>query len=112
MKTIYIAGGCKGNTAVKVLKYHLEGLGHRVTRDAEDPEGWDATLRWGQSYRGNKPALNAEVNACDKYEAFTLFEAHGIRIPQIVTANPLLGPGEWPPIKGPWLARKRHHIKG
>jgi glutathione synthase/RimK-type ligase-like ATP-grasp enzyme len=112
MKTIYIAGGCKGNTAVKVLKHHLESLGYRVTRDAQDPGGWHATLRWGRSYHGSKPALNANVNAYDKYEAFKLFEAHGISMPQIVTASPEFGPNEWPPIVGPWLARKRHHVKG
>ncbi len=66
MKALYLAGGGPKNTAVKVLTEHLEGLGHRVTRDAQDPDGWDKTIRWGMSYHGEKPALNAGVNQWNK----------------------------------------------
>lgn len=81
MKTIYIAGGCKKNTAVNILKEHLEGLGHHIIRDAMDPGGWDITLRWGVSYHGNKPAINAHVNQWDKGGALFQFIRNKINAP-------------------------------
>jgi hypothetical protein len=109
MKSIYIAGGCKGNTAVNILKGHLEAKGHRVTRDAKDPLGWDVTVRWGISYQGNKPALNAGVNQFDKLGAMFQFIRNKIRTPYPHTdfedyVN--LDKGQIV------LARNVHHVKG
>lgn len=112
MKTIYLAGGKSSNTAINIMKQHLEGLGHRVTRDAKNPLGWDVTLRWGVSYHGDKPSLNARVNQFDKYDAFNKFREHGVLCPVTIGMNlfemalPLKNPSF------PWLARKRHHVKG
>lgn len=108
MQTIYIAGGGPKNTAVRILTAHLERLGHRVTRDAQDPKGWDVTLRWGRSYHCNKPAINANVNQFDKYDAFYRFANRDVPIPYIFPID------DWDrqDKKFPWLARKRHHIKG
>lgn len=109
MKTIYIAGGGPKNTAVRILTAHLERLGHRITRDAQDPNGWDVTLRWGRSYHYNKPVINANVNQFDKMEALYEFTRNKILCPYPHTdfedyvnmkRNTLV------------LARKRHHIKG
>lgn len=109
MKTIYIAGGGPNNTAVRVLTAHLNRLGHRVVRDAKDPNGWDVTLRWGRSYGYNKPAINAHVNQFDKMDALYRFTEAKILCPYPYTdfeeyvnmdKNILV------------LARRRHHIKG
>lgn len=113
MRSIYISGGKANNTAVNIIKGHLEGIGHRVTRDAKDPFGWDVTLRWGVSYHGDKPALNAGVNRFDKYDCFEEFEKCGVPCPKtrtLVEAQNLFRIG-WP-FPTPWLARKRHHVKG
>lgn len=111
MKSIYIAGGKANNTAINIVKYHLEQAGHRVTRDAKDPDGWDVTLRWGVSYHGDKPALNAQVNEFDKYDCFEAFDK--LQVPHPVTVSMRdaeLHPEDGPSL--PWLARKRHHVKG
>lgn len=117
MKSIYIAGGKANNTAINIMKYHLEQAGHRVTRDAKDLDGWDVTLRWGVSYHGDKPALNAQVNEFDKYVAFERFGIRGVPCPRIVSlhdASNTCGHDLYlekvPNL--PWLARKRHHVKG
>jgi hypothetical protein len=115
MKSIYIAGGCKGNTAVNILKGHLETLGHHVTRDAKDPLGWDVTLRWGVSYHGNKPAINAGVNAYDKMDSLVRFRACDILGPKVINMAQATdwAYGNQPKFpKLPWLARKRRHVKG
>ena len=111
MKRIYIAGGGPKNTAVKVLTEHLEELGHYVTRDAQDPNGWDVTFRWGKSYGYNKPAINAHINSFDKFQAFEQFEEYHVPCPITFRIN------NWqlhsmPTKQEPWLARKRNHIKG
>src|SRR5208283_5256283 len=109
LKAIYLAGGGPKNTAVKVMTQHLERLGHRVTRDAKDPLGWDATLRWGISYHGKKPALNAKVNAFNKMEALQEFAAEGIAAPGVL-------PVKWFHLllekDFPVLARRITHSKG
>jgi hypothetical protein len=110
MKTIYLAGGGPKNTAVKVLTEHLEGLGHRVTRDAQDPDGWGKTIRWGVSYHGGKPALNERVNQWDKMEHLEIFIGNNILAPLVYRV-------QWMPPAAylkpyPWLARKRQHQKG
>lgn len=113
MKAIYIAGGKAGNTAVNIMVKHLEGLGHRVTRDAKDPLGWDVTLRWGMSYHGNKPALNAGVNKYDKYTAFQRFQINGVRCPFTFPAERALDMLDTVAYETlPWLGRKRQHVKG
>lgn len=111
MKTIYIAGGKANNTACNIMKYHLEQLGHRVTRDAKDPLGWDVTLRWGVSYRGDKPSLNAHVNQFDKFEAFGAFEQAKVNCPVVFPVGEVAcGYGELPDL--PWLGRRVQHTKG
>jgi glutathione synthase/RimK-type ligase-like ATP-grasp enzyme len=119
MKSIYIAGGKENNKAVKVVTSHLVALGHYVTRDAQDPSGWDATLRWGISYKGKKPALNAHVNEFDKLEALNKFYKAGVPAPTVVSLqeakNAHCGNGmELPELSAerPWLARKIKHSKG
>ena len=107
MKTIYLAGGGPKNTAIKVLSQHLENKGHRVTRDAQDPNGWDVTVRWGVSYHGNKPALNARVNRWDKMEHLGIFDEHGIPAPALRMNSDRIKQDDLPV-----LARKRHHQKG
>lgn len=107
MKSIYIAGGSPGNKAVNVLKELLEARGHRVTREAQDPLGWDVTLRWGVSYKGEKPAINAGVNLFDKLEALEQFFLNGVKGPMATKY--------WQDISEmslPCLARKIHHTKG
>jgi len=108
MKSIYIAGGKRSNTAINIVKGHLENLGHRVTRDAKDPDGWDITLRWGRSYAGNKPALNARVNLFDKYTCFQAFDRFNVRHPIVVSMNEQ----EYDFGGRVLLARKKHHTKG
>ena len=108
MKSIYIAGGKASNTAVNIVKGHLEELGHKVTRNAKDPAGWDVTLRWGISYHRDKPAINAGVNRFDKFEAFTQFDKAHIRCPRTISMKE----DEYDFGEGVLLARKRHHIKG
>lgn len=117
MKSVYVAGGKANNTACNIMKRHLEGLGHRVTRDAKDPEGWDVTLRWGISYHGNKPALNAGVNQFDKYNAFDVFKKAGVLCPTTISLGQATdwctGEDEADHLPDlPWLARKKHHVKG
>lgn len=116
MKTIYLAGGKSSNTAINIMKQHLESLGHRVTREAKDPRGWDVTLRWGISYHGDKPALNARVNQFDKYDCFKQFRMDGVLCPVTVGMNDALYISCRGLERGipslPWLARKRHHVKG
>ena len=110
MQTVYIAGGCKSNTAVNILKGHLEAKGHRVTRDSKDPEGWDCTMRWGISYHGDKPAINARVNEFDKLEALLQFERCGIAAPYVI---PRIHDGFcFEATDFPVLARNIHHAKG
>lgn len=107
MHSIYIAGGRKKNTAVNVMVKHLERLGHRVTRDSRDPEGWDVTVRWGVSFHEDKPALNAKVNKFDKLEALYRFANFGILAPHAIQ--------DWYTLRKrdfPVLARNRHHVKG
>jgi hypothetical protein len=108
MKSIYIAGGKASNTAVNIMKGHLEGLGHRVTRDARDANEWDVTLRWGISYHGNKPAINAGVNQFDKLDCFVAFDKLKVKHPHIIGMNE----DEYDVGEAALLARKRHHVKG
>jgi RimK-like ATP-grasp domain len=114
MKSIYIAGGGPKNTAVKVLLFHLEKLGHRVTRDPKDPDGWDVTLRWGKSYRFEKPALNAGVNQYDKMTAMLKWQEKNVKCPVVFTTADFEREGYGPKYEFPfpWYARKRHHWKG
>lgn len=122
MKAIYIAGGKGGNTAVNIVKKHLEGLGHRVTRDAKDPQGWDCTMRWGISYHGDRLAINAHVNEFDKFDCFEEFRKIGVPCPTTwsvdqVERGLMQGCKNFMLYEGfnhkfPWLARKRHHTKG
>ena len=107
MKSIFLAGGKGSNTAIKIITRHLEGRGHRVTRNAKDPDGWDVTLRWGISYHGNKPAINANVNRFNKMEALIEFQKVGIAAPKIIKGAIQVTRGELPV-----LARKIHHTKG
>jgi|ERR1035437_952168 glutathione synthase/RimK-type ligase-like ATP-grasp enzyme len=107
MKAIYLAGGKKSNIAIKVMTQHLKALEHRVTRTADDPLGWDVTLRWGISYEGNKPSLNGRVNQFDKMEALIKFERCGIKGPKVFTDWRLLRDEDFPV-----LSRKVHHTKG
>jgi hypothetical protein len=110
LKTIYLAGGSPKNTAIKVLTEHLEGLGHRVTRDAQDPDGWDKTIRWGVSYHGNKTALNGKVNQFNKMEHLEIFAKNNIIAPEVYRVNNM-PPFAWL-APYPWLARKVNHAKG
>jgi glutathione synthase/RimK-type ligase-like ATP-grasp enzyme len=107
MKAIYIAGGKANNTAINILKRHLETRGHRVTRDPKDPDRWAATLRWGISYHGNKPAINANCNRFNKMEALYQFERAEIPGPIAISDWRLLKEGDFPV-----LARNIHHTKG
>lgn len=111
MRTIYLAGGMGSNTAIKVMTHHLVKLGHKVVRDHKDPDGWDVTVRWGKSYGYDKPALNAHVNRFDKYNAFTAMLKADVPVPKTFDVEDLrlnaLGMPAFP-----WLARKRHHVKG
>ena len=109
MHSIYLAGSGPKNTAVKVLTEHLEGLGHRVTRDAQDPRGWDCTIRWGMSYHGNTPALNGKVNHLDKMEHLRVFELCGILAPKVIRVDRYFRVDNK---DLPVLARKRQHQKG
>lgn len=112
MRTIYLAGGQGSNTAIKVITTHLEKVGHRVTRDPKDPKGWDVTVRWGRSYGYDKPALNAHVNQFDKYEAFFPMAKLDVSVPSVFSMQDFVStlPQYLPAF--PWLARKRHHVKG
>lgn len=109
MKTIYIRGGAKKNTAVGVLTAHLTGLGHEVVRSKE--LGFDAMLCWGMSPQGIPGrALNSKVNSVNKYEAILKFhEAHVpapfvTRYQDVVTED--FQPGDI------WLARNFQHKQG
>lgn len=112
MKTIYLAGGQGSNTAIKVITSHLEKAGHRVTRDPKDPNGWDVTVRWGRSYGYDKPALNAHVNQFDKYEAFFPMVKLDVSVPSVFSMQDFVSTlPQYLPVF-PWLARKKHHVKG
>ena len=73
MKAMYLAGGDSIPPSLSVLASHLSKAGHRVTYDANDPKGWDVTVRWGISFHGNQPAINAAVNKFDKLGAMFQF---------------------------------------
>ena len=104
MSTILLAGGCPTNTAVRVLIQHLTELGHRVVRDPSSR--WDCTIRWGQSYGGDKPVLNANVNHFNKMQALVEFKRHRILAP-IVLRGDEVSRGDLPV-----LARKTQHQQG
>lgn len=109
MKTIWIRGGKKTNTAVKVLTRHLQEAGHTIVRNGYERN--DVCIGWGHSrcnYPG--PMLNAKVNQYDKYQAFRQFAKQGCNIPVVFPASEYrhyLGEHEFP-----WLARNVHHQKG
>jgi glutathione synthase/RimK-type ligase-like ATP-grasp enzyme len=108
MKTIYIRGGKGSNTAIRVVTHHLEKLGHTVTRSKEDP--FEVGVSWGCSYNGDKPFLNARVNQYDKLTAFDQFRKAGVACPETFSVERGMHHAYPDPL--PWLARKRHHIKG
>jgi len=108
VKTIYIRGGKANNTAINVMKHHLEALGHPVTRSKEDP--FQVGLSWGVSYEGEKPFLNSHVNRFNKFTAFTKFRDAGaacpVTYPIAYIQNHVIPRGEV------WLARRKQHTKG
>lgn len=114
MKTIYIKGGKANNTAINVMKYHFEQLGHKVVRSKEDPS--QVVLSWGCFYDGPKPCLNGHVNQFDKFNCFKQFRQSGILCPETFDINSKLSDhySAHPSFKNtfPWLARKVHHSKG
>jgi len=106
VKTIYIRGGKANNTAINVMKHHLEALGHPVTRSKEDP--FQVGLSWGVSYEGDKPFLNSHVNRFNKFTAFTKFRDAGVMCPVTFPINDALRHNN----QLPWLARRKQHTKG
>jgi RimK-like ATP-grasp domain len=107
MKSIYIASLKDRNKSVDILTLHLEELGHRVTRQAVYP--CDVTVRWGVSYKGEKPSLNAKVNHWDKVGALFQFIRNGINAPYPhVDFEDYVNMDKGQII----LARNSHHSKG
>lgn len=116
MQTIYIRGGDKEEPGVDVLKHHLENIGHRVVR--AKTHDYDVVVCWGVSMRDplvrKVPALNANVNLFNKYEALMRFKRAGAPIPTTLASYELDDAffGQFPPTVGPWFGRKFHHERG
>jgi len=114
MKKIYIRGGAKEESGVKVMQTHLEEYGHKVVRSKQ--EDYDCILCWGCSTRDayvkNVPALNANVNIFNKFEAMLLFDEAGLKIPKLISPAVALMSHKLFELSKPWFARNFHHEKG
>jgi len=109
MARIYIRGGAKTNTSVKVLTGHLTKLGHSIVRNKN--EEFDAIVGWGVSRQEVEgPMLNAGVNQYNKFEAINRFRHKGVPAPSVFRAFDF--PVEHVNEPFPWLARKFHHKGG
>jgi glutathione synthase/RimK-type ligase-like ATP-grasp enzyme len=108
MTTIYLRGGAKTNTSVKVLTEHLTKLGHSIVRNKN--EEFDAIVGWGVSRQEVEgPMLNAGVNQFNKFEAIKEFHRKRIPAPTVFRAREV---GENKDNPFPWLARRFNHHGG
>src|SRR6266403_631051 len=110
MKTIYLKGSKASNTAIKIMTHHLEELGHKIVRSADNP--FEVGLSWGRSYNGPKPFLNKHVNMYDKFTCFSEFERAEVLCPTTFPIHINNDSYNFNNCPLPWLARKSHHTKG